>query len=346
MLIYGLPAAAADPALKSLNLLLEAQTRRAVTRELMRKPPTLESQLIDAASVVCCTECDAPYGAGPDACMHATCECGHKFCAFCWQPQSQCRTEECLYNPRPGSIHCSNKNVAFSVIKAVKIADLLRTVPAAMRTAVLQVPAVRSAFSANGLDHNLPHLVVNQGYVDLLMRAALERRYGGTDGTTLPTTADLQAIQAGDWVSITPDATLLRSFCTTLPMGQPVLFSPEMEVLTGKAVRVAERINRRRVLKVELPGVTSRLLYLPFDVIVGRHTAAEHALNIQQVAKAADALRQAAASGKRKMEDGAVAAAKKPMRAALPEMILEDEVAESESDDDSDSDWDAEEEEE
>ena len=178
MLIYGLPAAAADPALKSLNLLLEAQTRHAVTRELKRKPPTLESQLIDAATLVRCSECDAPYGAGPDACMHAVCACGHKFCAFCWQPQSQCRTEQCIFNPRPGTIHCTNKAVAFSVIKALNIAELLRSLPAAQRIAALDSPAVIAAFASADLDAALPHLVVDAGgYLHSPLRATLAARY-------------------------------------------------------------------------------------------------------------------------------------------------------------------------
>lgn len=344
-LIYGLPAAEADAALARLDLLLkrstEAETRRAVTRELKRNPPTLESQLIEAASVVLCSACDAPYGAGPDACMHASCPCGHSFCAFCWLPQAQCRTEQCVLNPKPGSIHCTNKEVAFVVVKALAVADLLRGVSAAKRMEALSAPAVREAFAAAGLNRHSPHLVKpTEGYVDALMRSVLERRYGGKDGATPPTTPDLQAIVVGDWITL-PDVSLLRLRCQTLPMGNPLGFNREMEALAGKELQVVERIDRRRALKVaSLPGST-RQFYIPFDAVVAHRTAAAHAAELQ----AAAALRkvsgpEAAAGSKRKAEAAAAPLMRKAPRTAAPEaFVMESSGGDDDSDDDSGSEW-------
>lgn len=277
VLLIGLPAADSATALVNLGLfrdmVCEAETRRKVMHEQRRNPPTLESQLIEAASVVRCTACEAPFGGAPDACMHAMCECGHKFCAFCWRDQVECRTEHCVFNPTPNSIMCDNKDAAFTVVKACNAADLLLGLPAAQRIATLAAPAVREAFKSAGLDAALPHLMIDPtGYTDALLRSALAARYGGPSGME-EVALNLTALAAGDSIVITSDGALLRHWSGVAQLAGGPDWSAEtsdMSTLAGATVRISKVCYTERRLKVAAPAFMGSSIewVIPFDVVV------------------------------------------------------------------------------
>ena len=129
-----------------------------------RETESLDAKILRVLEGVNCPACDALYDASTDACMHASCSvCGTAFCGFCFR--LGCSAEACALNARPGYITCSEwrKPAQMLLLKATRIAALVRDVAPAVRAAALARVAPRLAAHDAQLVADSPTLLVPRG---------------------------------------------------------------------------------------------------------------------------------------------------------------------------------------
>jgi hypothetical protein len=273
------------------RLQTESACRRDVARELEEAAGRpLAQRIVDLCCRVGCPACDAPFGAGPDACMHATCTvCSFAFCGFCFAPQTTCRAEACAYNPVPGSTACTDKPRAFAVLKAVRLATMLRPHAAEARAQALAEPAVRDAMANAQLDPSLPHLVVDseqQPYLSERVRHAIASAYRGADGSAAapapladPVAFDVvgERVQPGSRVRLLGDLAQLRAMCVAAPR---VGWADAMVPLVGATVTVLQVLADQCIV-VPSRDQMDRWVLPPAAIV--EHFPAAHARALREV---------------------------------------------------------------